>query len=217
MRRGAGLNPFSFLATILVFAGLISIMRSRMGGGDILSEGFEVCDDVFDPDCVFQEDEDALISARRSTSGPSGPVLEAATACLSVGYLCAEVEQRGQIRIQRWKDFGGTVVVHIPLPDFESAGDARRLQNAAAAGVRAWNGQPFPILVDERGNRESHFSVVWRRSLGGSQIGVARTQWFPSTGLTVLALELTTRSPYGSSVNDPAQIRLTAAHEMGHA
>jgi predicted Zn-dependent protease len=33
----------------------------------------------------------------------------------------------------------------------------------------------------------------------------------------VLALELTTRSPYGSSVNDPAQIRLTAAHEMGHA
>jgi hypothetical protein len=40
------------------------------------------------------------------------------------------------VQIRRWKDFQGTIVVHIPRPDFLSSGDARRLQVAATAGVR---------------------------------------------------------------------------------
>ena len=149
--------------------------------------------------------------------GPEGPVLSAETACLSVGYLCAELEPTGMVQIRRWKDFQGTIVVHIPRPDFLSSGDARRLQVAATAGVRQWNGQPFPISVDERGNRESHFEVRWRRSLGGRQIGVARTQWSPEEGLQVLMLELAAQSPFGTGTLEPRQARLIAAHEMGHA
>ena len=84
--------------------------------------------------------------------------------------------------------------------------------------MRQWSGQPFPISVDERGNREADFAVEWRRTMGGRQIGVARTQWSAEEGLEVIMLELATQSPFGGSGTlDPRQVRLTAAHEMGHA
>ena len=57
----------------------------------------------------------------------------------------------------------------------------------------------------------------WYRGLGANQIGRARTQWSPQTGLQVLSLDLATRSPFSSRVIEFRQIRLTAAHEMGHA
>jgi predicted Zn-dependent protease len=54
--------------------------------------------------------------------------------------------------------------------------------------------------------------------MGGRQIGVARTQWSAEEGLEVIMLELATQSPFGGSGTlDPRQVRLTAAHEMGHA
>jgi predicted Zn-dependent protease len=54
--------------------------------------------------------------------------------------------------------------------------------------------------------------------LGGTQIGVARTKWSSASGLEVVSIELTTRSPFDRNrLIDPRQIRLTAAHEMGHA
>jgi predicted Zn-dependent protease len=110
------------------------------------------------------------------------------------------------------------VVVHVPTPRIEDTNTARRLQRAAAAGVRLWNGQPFPILVDERGTREAHFRVIWLSGLSGNQIGVARTRWSKDSGLSVESIQLATRSPFdGSRVIEPRQIRLTAAHEMGHA
>ena len=81
-----------------------------------------------------------------------------------------------------------------------------------------WSGQPFEILADLRGDRNPHFAVRWTPSLGGSQIGVARTQWSPAKGLEVISVELVTRSPFDPSRSaDPNQVRLTAAHEMGHA
>jgi len=120
--------------------------------------------------------------------------------------------------MQRWRDFSGTMVVHVPRPDFEDLGEATRLQAAAARGIRAWNSSPFPIRTDLRGDRGPHFAVRWTRGLGGSQIGVARTQWSSSTGLTVVSIELTTRSPFGAGgLIDSRQVQLTAAHEMGHA
>jgi predicted Zn-dependent protease len=109
-------------------------------------------------------------------------------------------------------------VVHVPRPDFEDLADANRLQQAAALGLRAWNGQPFEIMTDLRGERTAHFAVSWTRSLGGNQIGVARTRWSAATGLEVMSLELATRWPFDQNrVVDPQQVRLTAAHEMGHA
>jgi hypothetical protein len=149
---------------------------------------------------------------------PVSPPLLAAEACGNVGYLCAELEQSERIRLRRWKDFTGPIIVHIPRPDFESPGDATRLQQAAAMGLRAWNGQPFEITADLRGDRNPHFSVRWTQALTGNRIGVANTRWSAATGLQVVSIELTTRSPYDPSrVVDPAQVRLTAAHEMGHA
>jgi predicted Zn-dependent protease len=118
----------------------------------------------------------------------------------------------------RWRDHDGTMVVHVPLPEGEAPDVARELQRAATQGIRAWNNQPFPILVDLRGDRGPHFAVRWVPVLSGRQIGVARTTWSSAGGLGVITIELATRSPGRSgSPADPDQVRLTAAHEMGHA
>ena len=195
------------------------MMRDRVSTTQNLDDTSQPCDEAYDPLCASEPDGGAArtgLAAR--PEGTAGPVLSAETACVNVGYLCSEVESRGTVRIQRWKDFQGTIVVHIPRPDFLPSGDARRLQVGAAAGVRQWNGQPFPITVDERGNREAHFEVQWRSSLGGRQIGVARTQWSARGGLEVIMLELATQNPFAQSGTLEARlVRLTAAHEMGHA
>ena len=218
LRSGRGPSPLSLLATVLVLSGLFAMLRTRMSTTPKVDQASQLCDEASAPSCASE-----LYggSARQGqTARPEGtarPALSAEIACLNVGYLCAELESTGMVQIRRWKNFQGTIVVHIPRPDFLSPGVARRLQVAAAAGVRQWNGQPFPISVDERGNRESHFAVQWRRSLGGRQIGVARTQWSAEEGLRVLMLELAGQNPLGSGALEPRQVRLIAAHEMGHA
>ncbi|MDA0328936.1 MAG: matrixin family metalloprotease [Gemmatimonadetes bacterium] len=156
------------------------------------------------------------VALAASPRGP-GNVLNAVDVCIDVGYLCAELANQEMIRLQRWRDFEGTIVVHVPLPTHEEPAIARDLQRAAAQGLQAWNGQPFPILADLRGDRGPHFEVTWSPGLGGSQIGVARTKWSQGEGLTVVAIELSTRSPFNGQTASALQVRLTAAHEMGHA
>lgn len=157
-----------------------------------------------------------LAGAPRPTAPP--PSLSADDFCVNVGYLCAPLDQSSEVRLHRWKGHEGTVVVHIPLPQDEDPTVARALQRAAAQGVRAWDNQPFPILADLRGDRNPHFAVTWAPALGGSRIGLARSRWSMETGLVVESIELATRHP--GQPWDPAQthqVRLTAAHEMGHA
>ena len=194
----------SIAATILIASGLFFMLRGDSGGG---AEGAGC--DPGDTSCEAGASDFAPV--------PTAPELSASEVCRGAGYLCAELEETGRIRVGRWKDFEGTMVVHVPRPDFEDIGTAIRLQNAASAGVRAWNGQPFPIQVDTRGDRPAHFAVSWTQSLGGQQLGVARTRWSLQRGLEVVSIELTTRSPFDHGVLDPRQVRLTAAHEMGHA
>jgi Matrixin len=214
-------NPMTLLAVALVVGGLYTMLRARVPSSTAYPLPYEECDEDVDPLCAAVLEEGA---ARRTSGGQAlgeglaAPTTPAADACPSAGYLCAELEPLGFVDIRRWKNHEGTIMVHIPLPPSESRGDARRLQSAAAAGVRAWNGQPFPISVDERGNREADVEVRWVSSLSGLQIGLARTQWSPTNGLEVTGLTLATRSPHNrGQVIDPRQIRLTAAHEMGHA
>ncbi|MDE3003369.1 MAG: matrixin family metalloprotease [Gemmatimonadota bacterium] len=152
------------------------------------------------------------------------PAVHAADFCPNTGYLCSELNASGselrlsEIWLQRWRDPGGTMVVHVPLPEIDDPAIARALQRAAAQGVRAWNNQPFPVLADLRGDRNPHFAIQWTSSLGGTQIGLARTRWSESNGLEVDYLALGIRAVHGrAGWADPAQIRLTAAHEMGHA
>jgi predicted Zn-dependent protease len=206
----ARFNPLSTLAVLLVLVGVLGILRDRMPIGQP-----PVRCDPADAACESQPGP----SVGGATDGrAAAPTLSAEEVCRDGGYLCAALEQTDRVRIQRWKNFSGTLVVHVPRPDFEEPGDAIELQTAAALGVRAWNNQPFPILVDMRGNRDPHFSVRWTRSLGGTQIGAARSRWSAATGMTVLSIELTTRSPFDpNQVSDSRKVRLTAAHEMGHA
>lgn len=138
--------------------------------------------------------------------------------CVDVGYLCAALAEVDSIRIRRWSDGDRTLVVHVPLPPEEEPGQARRLQRAAAQGLQAWNGQPFSILADLRGDRNPDFRVRWRRSLGEAQVGVTHTAWSYPEGLRVLSIDLATADPFDLERNaDPNAVRLTAAHEMGHA
>jgi len=211
--RFAKANPIPVLAAVLVLGGLLSMIAPAlpgMGGSDEL------------PDCVLDATGACVpglpeSSVRLYPTSP-GPVMAAEDACRDVAYLCAALEAEPRILIKRWRDFSGTIIVHIPLPRMDDAVLARRLQRAAAAGVRLWNGQPFEILVDDRGTREAHFAVQWNRGVSGNQIGVARTQWTPDAGLKVVSLQLATRNPFAPSrIIDPGQIRLTAMHEMGHA
>lgn len=195
-------NPLLTLALALIGVGVLGIGRDRpvAGGGKPACDG-----DV--PDCAPP----FPVSAERTSAAP---VVSAPDVCPDAGYLCAELDQQERIRLQRWRDFSGTLVVHVPLPDLEDAGAARQLQTAAAMGIRAWNNQPFAILVDTRGNRDPHFHVRWT-SPQGRRLGLARTRWSPEMGLSVVSIELATRVPSG--VSAAHQIRLTAAHEMGHA
>jgi predicted Zn-dependent protease len=208
-------SPFSAAAGTLVLVGVVGVFQGR---GPRNAPG-QPCHELQDARCIADEPArtaDAMTAGGLATG--TAPRLAAAEACLNVGYLCAELGASGSIRLRRWKDFSGTIVVHVPRPAFESEGDALALQQAATLGLRAWNGQPFQILADTRGDREAHFAVKWMPSLGGNQIGIARTQWSAATGLRVLSIELTTRNPYDpEKLIDPRQVRLTAAHEMGHA
>ena len=213
-RRAGRANPISLLAVVLVVGGLITMLRSSLPGRG--------GDSDLPADCVLGADGECVQglpeSSRRWYPDSPGPLLTADEACPNTGYLCAALETEGRIVIQRWRDFSGTIVVHVPIPDIEEPGVARRLQLAAAQGIRLWNGQPFPVLVDERGTRDAHFEVRWQRSLGGTQLGVARTAWSPADGLSVHSIQLVTRSPFDPSrVIAERQIRLTAMHEMGHA
>ena len=140
------------------------------------------------------------------------------TFCTDAGYLCAGLADAPEVTLRRWVGHEGTIIVHVPLPDGEDRTTATALQRAAASGIRAWNNQPYPILIDLRGDRDPHFAVDWSSSLGGSQLGLTRTSWSRGEGLEVVAVSLGTRQPFarGTTV-DPRQVRLTAAHEMGHA
>jgi Matrixin len=218
---GRRLNPFAPAVGIVVLTALYGILRGRAHVGEVTAA----------PDCAAVGADPCKPGASRAPT-PGGqsraiaesgmvapaPTLTADAACHDVGYLCADLEHSDRIRIQHWKDFEGPIVVYVPRPDFEDAGIATRLQQAAAVGLREWNRTPFEILTDLQGDRASLFTVHWTRALGGSQIGVTHTRWSTQTGLRVASIELATRNPFDPNrLIDPEQVRLAAAHEMGHA
>lgn len=196
-------DPLRLLALLLIGGGLVGWALSKDARPTPACPGG-------DGSCDLRHEPEASPTLR-------SPTLAAADICTDVGYLCAGLVDAEVVRLQRWKSFSGTLVVHVPLPEDLTGGDARALQRAAAQGIRAWNGHPFPILVDLRGDRDPDFGVRWGR-YAGTRLGVTRTSWSPSAGLGVDFIELGAYAPGGSTAAaDPRQIRLTAAHEMGHA
>lgn len=205
-RDNTRLGAVPVLAGVLAIVGGFALLRDRSAGS---------------PSACGPPEDGCGVAAAPITSDAtprSPPALAADEVCRNVGYLCAELATRDRILLRRWRGFSGTIVVYVPRPDFEAGVDAARLQEAAMRGLRAWNRQPFQILADRTGEREAHFAVRWTRTLPGSRIGVAHTEWSPRTGLRVLSIELSTRHPFDPNrINDPRQVQLTAAHEMGHA
>ncbi|GMR14177.1 MAG: hypothetical protein BMS9Abin29_2416 [Gemmatimonadota bacterium] len=143
--------------------------------------------------------------------------------CVNVGYLCANVEEKRVTKIHRWPDDTQTLTVRVPLPDFEPKAKASELQRAAVRGIQAWQGHPFGLAIQtgSGGGRTADIQVVWSQTLGGRQIGVARTEWSWEAGkprFEVLGLRLTTRAPSRPTrYLTVRQVSLVAAHEMGHA
>ena len=205
-------DPLRLFALLLIGGGVVAWLRERPPPAPAdagCPSGAEEC---------FAADGDSAGRPPGAPSGAAAPTLEARDFCHDVGYLCAGLDEDGTVILRRWTGHEGTLVVHVPLPDHVEGGGARTLQQAAARGVRAWNDQPFPILVDTRGDRAADITVRWLPSMSGSRLGVARTRWSPATGLEVESIDLQTRNlRRPGETADPRQIRLTAAHEMGHA
>lgn len=215
MPRSSG----SLVAALVVFAGL-SFFATRFanGGDDVGAEGSEACLEL--GTCGVDDGVDTEWSASLS-SPPEEPPALGPEVCRGAGYLCSGLGDRGDPRVMRWADGMREIRVRVLPPAHEPASRRRAYQSAVINGIRTWTGTPFPIRIlrDERG--EADFEVRWTSSLGGDQLGVTSTVWRsgPSgTGMEVTALTLATRAPRNAQQHlDPAQVGLTAAHEMGHA
>ncbi|MGD8321047.1 MAG: matrixin family metalloprotease [Gemmatimonadota bacterium] len=205
-------SPSTLIALVLLVGGLIAVLRARA------TSVTPSCAPADDPGCVAPNGTDPQAPTGSRANGPGdGPVLRASRICSDAGYLCAELSGADDVVVRRWTRSDGTLVVHVPLPPMDDDAVARVLQRAATAGVRVWNNHPFPILVDERGTRQADVEIRWTPALPATRLGVTHTEWSPATGLKVRSIELVTRSPGTGRAVDPRQIRLTAAHEMGHA
>ena len=165
---------------------------------------------------------EVITAASAAPAGPPPTVLASSQVCPTAGYLCQGLESRTTQRVVRWDETTPEIQVRVPRPTGESSGDALALQQAAARGINVWSGSPLPVRVifsDVSGDED--FAVRWSPSLGGSELGHVETQWMLVDGvasLKVTDFALSTRSPFDRAVAlDPAQVVLTAAHEMGHA
>jgi predicted Zn-dependent protease len=149
-------------------------------------------------------------------------VLAAEEVCTRVGYLCADVERAGELRILRWPENTRSLRVWIPEPEHLSPASAREFQRAAARGIQVWHNHPFPLTINTRSRSENPDIVLeWVFSLGGNRLGQARMEWSKvgeEVRVRIPSLSLVTHHPASPGVElTPDQILLVAAHEMGHA
>ena len=101
---------------MLVVARVIALVRPHVaphGRRDAAPDDAMPCFEE-EGGCGGREAPPPLAAEPRGTS--VGPVLRAADVCRNAGYLCAEVAAAGEIRIRRWRDGTGTLVVGVPRP-----------------------------------------------------------------------------------------------------
>jgi predicted Zn-dependent protease len=156
-----------------------------------------------------------------SVQGHSDTALDAGDVCPRAGYLCADPDIQQPLRVLRWPDDTNVIRVWLPLPPGLSHGSALELQKAAARGLEAWDGHPFPLSIRTRAvGPQPDVKVEWDAGLGGGQLGRARVRWSvrgSEIQVRVLGLSLATRHPGAPDMElDPRSVELVAAHEMGH-
>ncbi len=153
----------------------------------------------------------------RSAERVAGPEV-----CADAGYLCPGLAERDEPRILRWADDTRSIRVGVPRPEGVSPDRARALQDAAAAGILAWQDKPFRIVVDRALRGEADFVVRWSTLLEGNQLGRTRTRWIREsdgrTGMRITEFVVVHRDPFDATRPlEPGAVQLAAAHEMGHA
>jgi predicted Zn-dependent protease len=144
-------------------------------------------------------------------------------ACYDAGYLCRGLTERQSPRILRWPSETNEIRIRVPMPPLEDRRLARELQDAAVLGIRAWDGTPFRLRV-ERADRSGSEDIVirWTDRLDGAELGRAETEWQRSSDgrmeMRVTDFALVMRNPVRAGrMVTPQEMRLIAAHEMGHA
>ena len=221
-RGGRAWTPTALLGLALVSLTLWFVgrgARSVVDGGP-LPPGY--CDYETPEGCPEEPTSPMFPTDPAPATAPAPTKLEASRICPSSGYLCAGLEQRGALRVLRWDEATPEIKIRIPRPTGEATDAALRLQQAAARGISVWNGHPLTlrVVLSDRPADED-FVVRWGATLGGMELGRVETRWVQrglEATLEVREFALSTRSPHQSSETlDPAQVTLTAAHEMGHA
>jgi hypothetical protein len=167
--------------------------------------------------CAVPECTQAVVDAML---GSPVVTMEERDACRDVAYLCRGLAwNQGMARVLRWSEETRMIRARVPLPPIGS--EARAVRDAAIRGILAWQGNPFPIRIEERDGSDSvDFTVEWMTAPPGSQLGQAGTRWKQVNGkasLAVTSFRLALVSPGTGNALPPAQVELTAAHEMGHA
>lgn len=202
-----------FLLALIVVLGALSLSATLRR---VSSAPIEVCGKTVE--CL---DEPVATDARPSFRPPT---LNADSSCTNVGYLCAELASTDSLRLLRWPDGTGSLVVSIPPPDMSGGDGGRSIQRAAARGILAWSGTPFQIRIIEGEAREGEhvdIRIRWTRALPDTRLGQARYSLRLSAGEPVFMVDdfaLATRHPLQTERRlTEREIELTAAHEMGHA
>lgn len=105
--------PLFILGLVMVAAGTIHVTSKGSRG----PAGF----DPLPPECAGLSEE--ACRARPGSTGldPSSPnlepVLSMAEVCLDVGYLCADADSSGSLRLLRWPEDQPVIRVLVPEPD----------------------------------------------------------------------------------------------------
>ena len=105
-----------------------------------------------------------------------GVTLSAAEVCPRSGYLCVEGRNRP---VMRWPLDKGRLKINVPLPEFASGDEAEQLRAAAIEGIRAWDGHPFPLVIDTTKPIYPNWDVrvIWTQGLSiEGAAGVAHQQ-----------------------------------------
>lgn len=217
-------SPILSLALVVVLTGvLFTLLRPILPWTSNPSTKLPVaCQGLTEEECRTLIGQDRADQDREGNPGIVETVLEASRVCVAVGYLCAEVERTGELRVLRWPVDTPLLRVWVPTPEGVSPPVARELQRAVVRGIQVWDNHPFPLSITTRSVPESPDIVIrWVRTLGGNRLGQARMEW-RQTGdrveVTIPGLELVTHHPTRTDQEIPPEsILLVAAHEMGHA
>jgi hypothetical protein len=147
----------------------------------------------------------------------------------------------------RWPLDKGRLRVRVPLPEFASGPEAESLRAAVIEGIRAWDGHPFPLVIDTGRFtlRMWDIRVVWTQGLYNEAAGLARPGWeidgkrvkYSMSGMAIvvppsplealiaqgmpreMAVALRDKIPDspGGEAALLARVKAVASHEMGHA